>query len=575
MHPFFNIARVEARKILQRLDARFDPRVYAAVFGIKEAGNESCGSCTDDSPFPASVIATVPGRAAALAASDPESASFQTDRRLQEQKVRHIRNRAWRRALSEAVSAHSANSGYVAYCGWPVEVDGNFVLLIVQVQKDVHDSHYHLTNASYRDRGGCHEYRLNRSLIEAVIVEYLIATSTALRGEEPGAGSCNIEDVDYLFLSASRDLMLVPAVAGGNEFGRHGVFDACNTISTLKYEGEVGVGRLVFARKGHPDVQTAVALKSPVPLRSAGAVRKLLQMATKDLALLCDSDDVYGLGSIRPTYALTGEDRFTVQFTKQFVWDLLHGTNSLMHVRHGQSSSRPPGFPDARVQTDFPRVFKGIREEDAHRLLGIAKSAGNQTHGCMLVISSQAKDEATRLKAQATLVEPFIMTDSVMDLVTTIDGSVLIDPQGMCHAIGVILDGLAAPECSPERGSRYNSAVRYHANHKEAMIVVKSEDGMVSIFPTLRPQVRRSEIRKKLAALKAAVMKEAVQPDDLFELTRWLEQHAFYLSEAECAEANNSQETARKKFAENPWYINIEATLAPHPDMNASYYLPE
>ena len=53
------------------------------------------------------------------------------------------------------------------------------------------------------------------------------------------------------------------------------------------------------------------------------------------------------------------------------------------------------------------------------------------------------------------------MTPTVLRLVTNIDGAVLIEPSGICHAIGAILDGLATEKGDSSRGSRYNGALRY------------------------------------------------------------------------------------------------------------------
>src|SRR4051812_39715035 len=73
-----------------------------------------------------------------------------------------------------------------------------------------------------------------------------------------------------------------PAWAGGNFHGLHGLFEACNAISTLKYEGKEGVGRLVLAHPEHPALRVDLELLTPVPLRDFSAVRKLLQLATDD-----------------------------------------------------------------------------------------------------------------------------------------------------------------------------------------------------------------------------------------------------------------------------------------------------
>jgi hypothetical protein len=233
--------------------------------------------------------------------------------------------------------------------------------------------------------------------------------------------------------------------------GLPGLFDVCTNLSTLKYEGKEGIGRIVFARRQHPHIRVDLALRTPVRLRSFGAVRKLLQVGSGHLALLCDSHEVYGLGKVLPTYDLAAEAVFTIQFTKQFVWDLLHAGNRLMHVRYGQPSSSVPGFREEKLRADLPRFFPGIRNQALDRFCGLARSAAGQEHGCMLVISSAAAAEAERLDSQCTRVEPFPLTETVMPLVTAIDGSVLVDTEGKCHAIGVILDGVASPKCSPGR----------------------------------------------------------------------------------------------------------------------------
>jgi SRSO17 transposase len=136
-------------------------------------------------------------------------------------------------------------------------------------------------------------------------------------------------------------------------------------------------------------------------------------------------------------------------------------------------------------------------------------------------------------------------------------------------------DGTASPRCSPERGARYNSAVRYVYGRTDAMAVVKSEDGMVNIFPDLRPQIRRSEIRDKLAELRTLAVRSALETKDLYPVVEWLQNHEFYLTPAECDEANRLHETAKTKLPENPWYLVRDQPITPDPDMNESYYLPE
>lgn len=77
------------------------------------------------------------------------------------------------------------------------------------------------------------------------------------------------------------------------------------------------------------------------------------------------------------------------------------------------------------------------------------------------MISSDAAGEATRLGAQGIPLAPVPATSEPLERLTTIDEAVRLGPDGMCHAIGIILDGRARGHGDPARGSRLNSAVRY------------------------------------------------------------------------------------------------------------------
>src|ERR1035441_9320972 len=83
-----------------------------------------------------------------------------------------------------------------------------------------------------------------------------------------------------------------------------------------------------------------------------------------------------------------------------------------------------------------------------------------------------------------------------MEHLTNMDGGVLIDPQGQCHAIGVILDGTASRNGDPARGSRYNNAIRYidDSDTPPAVVLGYSSAADITVLPALNPLRRRSDI---------------------------------------------------------------------------------
>jgi len=69
-----------------------------------------------------------------------------------------------------------------------------------------------------------------------------------------------------------------------------------------------------------------------------------------------------------------------------------------------------------------------------------------------------------------------------------LDGAVLLDVQGTCHAIGVILDGRVSEQGTlvgnRGRGARYNTALRYADDERcpRSLIIVRSDDGMLDFI---------------------------------------------------------------------------------------------
>jgi hypothetical protein len=147
-----------------------------------------------------------------------------------------------------------------------------------------------------------------------------------------------------------------------------------------------------------------------------------------------------------------------------------------------------PGLPRARLsRTRFRRDLKhtfGLTDAGRmDRLWEVVLEASRQKHGTLLVVTTEALAEADRLKLQCTLIEPVQLTPLITRLVTSIDGAVMLDPDGYCYSIGVILDGKASGHGDGARGARYNSAVRYvESSPYPVLAVVVSEDGLVDVL---------------------------------------------------------------------------------------------
>ena len=296
---------------------------------------------------------------------------------------------------------------------------------------------------------------------------------------------------------------------------------------------------MLIARKGHPNVEIILSLARPVRMQNPRAVRKLLEVSSDDLNLLSDSGSVYGLGRTSGPYDQKAEDVFLIRFVRHNAWELNHDGHQMMQVVDGHPHLPKEKFDKHKFEHDVKRIFSTIDSKEIARLWDLVLEAAKQRHGSMVVISSGAGEESLRLKNQATVIEPIQLTPQLMKRITAIDGAVLVDPSSICHAIGVILDGIATKNGDPSRGARYNSAIRYAASCTHScLIIVFSEDGTVDLVPDLMPQISRSAIEEAIEKL-SDLKDEGKFDNNTFNNTmNWLYQHSFYLLPDMCAEIN-------------------------------------
>ena len=149
-----------------------------------------------------------------------------------------------------------------------------------------------------------------------------------------------------------------------------------------------------------------------------------------------------------------------------------------------------------------------------------------------------------------------------------IDGALLCDPEGKCHAVGVILDGTASALGDRGRGSRFNSALRYvGSSQRSTAAMVVSEDGGLDLLPPLRPALSRNALTSKLAELERLALSPSTPPDRDREVNviDWIEKHAFYLDESQCESVNRWIATCEDRvFADSDLRIGRQQ-LEPDP----------
>jgi hypothetical protein len=565
-------ASVDAESIFGRLDSRLDPNVFLVGFLQEDRINrhpvclepEDCGYTVEN-------FSEVENLAKQMQETDPARRMIHSHPLAHAAHVARIPRRALQNAVQQNLAENATGSSWVSYVSWPVTLEGYWICVVLQLRRHAVERYGTL------DRAECDWGTIRRSLIEAVAADFLHWHAEEMRKSEPRGRSFDREAGEFI-RAGGRDLMYAPASAGGNFDGLHGLFDAVNAISAMRYEGGDGRGSIVIARQNHPNLKKVVRLSSPVPLRQHRAIRKLLEMTSPETMLLSDSAVVYALGHTTGNYDAGTEDLFVISIPAHHTWELIHSNHVLMRVAYGEPALPKQRIDPTRFSSDLKRIFAGVGELDAEQLWRLTVAAMEQRHGTMLMVTRDAESEANRLRDQCTGIEPIVLDPATLGLVSAIDGAILLSPGGICHAIGLILDGIARPgRGSPARGARYNSAVRYvegaTSNRSPRLAVVVSEDGSVDLVPDLRPQIARKEINARLETLRGIVSTPGdINVAQFNKMMGWLTKHEFYLSPEVCDVVNALRAEIEPRLQEQVNIRIVYQDLEAHPDMNESYF---
>ena len=566
--PFRSSVEIALQRSLEVLGVTVEPTVF--LIGLLREGRSGLPLCVEpaDGPVVPADFYGLHDRAGELYHQDPDSALEISTAWFQERRQQEIRHRAYGTAISEMLEA-KLGPGLRFFVGLPAPVDQHLVFTTVGLPKWVLDDTPHLTSTMASGR-----YPVTRSLIQGAVDVILRLSSRALY--EPYAGA-DLDDIDAdpagVAKAAGRALTRSATMLAGNEMGSD-LFDGLNQVATTRYESRVGIGSLLLANAGSEHVERSVTLRAPVSISETRTLRKLLETTSfRGESLLTDGNEVYGLGRRRADYPEASESVFRLLVLGDGVWELRHASVQLATVQFGAPRLPDQPLPPERLDDICGRVF---REYDSDALWALATSARKAEHGTMLVISERAADEAARLESQALTIEPTWLDDSLVGKVIGIDGAVLVDPSGFCHAIGVILDGTATSEGDRSRGARYNSAVKYLASAADTptVILLVSEDGMINLLPDLRPRMRRADRDAMLAELRKAAAIKPVHPEQFYKAYRRIEVKAFYLSPDQISEVNALMDDHwERRMAEGANIRMFEAPLRPDPEMTDEYLI--
>lgn len=522
----------------------------------------------EDGQWPVALFAKLSAAIEEHIKNHPLKDIFYGDEPSMRDKPENIRRDAVRKAVQDSLASYDAQANVRSFAGAPAPVGGYYVVPVLQLPNVIFERFRPLrepvTDGHFTGLPG---------LVHAAVKQVLNEAYDELLRPDPGRYlSSRSASAEEIVRRAASDFMYTPSIAVGDRaYAGHNLFERFNLISSLMYEGAEGKGRMLLAKLDSGSVEVALTLTEPVPFSEPRWARKVLQMASSETALLANADSILGLGNIaKGADPWKAQNVFEVEFHDHYHWSLSCGDEILLVSRYGVPSLPRDKFPKARLLDTFQRLFPEVTTEDIENFAALFDAAVEQRHGSMLVVARDAHEEAERLRGQGTKVIPTKLIPELYRRVSNIDGTIIVDPKCICHAVGVILDGPANEHCTPSRGARYNSGIRYvAASTAPRLAVVVSDDRTVDVVPILRPRVRKSTIEEHITKLQASTI------DNYHSVIAWLDEHRFYLNQSQCDRVNAEQRRLDSEPREVGEIRILRAEFLPDPGCAADYFEPE
>ncbi len=254
-------------------------------------------------------------------------------------------------------------------------------------------------------------------------------------------------------------------------------------ISKTKEEGAWARGTIFFTdpqRINEISFITKIQKHERPVISNVKHIRKLLvAVEDSERSLVSDGCTIIGItGDSIPDYVITGEffgDHGFLRLGNEKIASFFDGSFHST-TRQARMVELEELLLDSKLCSTNPTLLFQLITHLVH-------SAGKARHGCTLVIDLNEKPVKLSghiLEPPLSLLEPGNVRLACSLL--KIDGAVHIRSDLCMHGFGCLLDGKTINWENMARGARYNSALRFSADHNRIIVVVVSSDRPVSII---------------------------------------------------------------------------------------------
>lgn len=270
-------------------------------------------------------------------------------------------------------------------------------------------------------------------------------------------------------------------------------------ISSERYESEECKGTIIF----HEERRNSLILFEPKEIshNNVRIIRKFLEMSQNEYSLLAEKKETaYYIYGMEKLMNYDNKD-IILKFEGYKKWKMCNKDGVFLE-RNGEKY-KIIDIKNIDKQIDEALNTFPIENKEKKNLKEIIDKAKGQSHGTMIILV-KAGQECDKLVNYFCDKKRGIKLTKKIDLIkqkdllislTAIDGAVIINSDGACCAIGVIIDGIAKDsiECDMARGARYNSALTFITNmnfkntygieSENCKIFIFSEDKTLNVLP--------------------------------------------------------------------------------------------
>ena len=535
--------------------------VKVVLIGIATEDHARHAICVEPEtgPLQARHLNQVPTRAQEMYESDPESQVRISHPRAHVSVHRQLFLSARGRAIAEAIEKARVFENLTFFVSQSSPINGYEVHTCICILTDVMGSLPAFKEATI-DR-----IPVGKSVQHEVIEECLRRADKALYLPDPGdlTESRILGRPEEIITSAVERFIEGTLWRTANKASD--LFSYLNEVSSLTYERTGAKGNLKITSYETLKNWLTVRFSQPVPLRESRTLRKVLQLSDGTTSVLADPTRAYGLG-----IGKTAPDVLEISMPGHAEWEASVNGDKFVTVRYGKATI--PNQP-LELERLIDIAERTIGDANTRRIWEIVEAAQASGKGRTIVVSKNPEAETTRLSGEGMPIEPDYLDAQEVVRLGSVDGAVIIGPDGRCYAFGVILDGAADEKGDRARGSRFNSAVRYqNAGKEKSMIVVISDDGTIDLLPQLMPRVYRGEVARAVDAFCEYCQSPPIDGEEFAKLYEKVKDLEFYLNEDQCSRVNNEHEQEMERRLEAGGIRIIRRNLEPSPRMDDSYF---